>query len=69
MNIEQKVYMALAYKGLSKAELARRVGQTPQNFSKKLKRETLTNDELSKIAEVLGGNYVFGFEFPDGTKI
>ena len=69
MNIEQKINMALAYKGISQAELARRIGQSPANLNLKLKRETLKNDELSKIAEALGGNYVFAFEFPDGTKI
>ena len=69
MNIEQKINMALAYKGISQAELARRIGQTPQNLYKKIKRETLSNDELQQIAEALGGTYVFAFEFPDGTKI
>ena len=35
---------------ISVAELARRIGQTPQNFNKKLKRETVTLDELNTIA-------------------
>ena len=30
---------------ISVSELARRIGQTRQNFSKKLKRDTLTIDE------------------------
>ena len=38
---------------LSVSELARRIGQTPQNFNKKLKRETVTLDELKAIADVL----------------
>ena len=41
-------------KGISVAELARRIGQTPQNFNKKLKRETVSTEELMEIAEVLG---------------
>ena len=69
MTLTQKINMALAYKGISQAELARRIGQTPSNFNQKLKRETFTKEELEKIAEVLGGVYVFGFEFPNGTKI
>ncbi len=69
MNITQKINMALAYKGISQAELARRIGQTPSNFNQKMKRETFTQGELEKIAKTLGGVYVFGFEFPDGTKI
>ena len=35
---------------ISVAELARRIGRTPQNFNKKLKRETVTLDELKTIA-------------------
>lgn len=69
MTIEQKIKMALSYKGISQRELARQMGQTASNLNNKIKRETLTNEELEKIAEVLGGKYVFGFEFPDGTKI
>lgn len=40
-------------KGISVSELAQRIGQTPQNFSKKLKRETVSTEELIQIAEVL----------------
>ena len=34
---------------ISISELARRIGQSRQNFSKKLKRDTLTLDELKAI--------------------
>lgn len=69
MTIAQKINMALAYKGMSQAALARAIGMTPSNFNQKFKRETFTQEELEQIAEALGGAYVFGFEFPDGTKI
>lgn len=69
MKMEQKINMALAYKGISQATLARDIGMTPSNFNQKLKRETFTTEELEAIAAALGGKYVFGFEFPDGTKI
>ena len=69
MGIEQKIKMACSYKGISQRKLAEMIGQTPSNLNTKIKRETLTYEELAKIAEVLGGVYVFGFEFPDGTKI
>lgn len=41
-------------KNISVSELARRIGQTPQNFGKKLKRDTVTLEELKKIADVMG---------------
>lgn len=41
-------------KNISLAELARRIGQSPQNFNKKLKRVTVSTEEMLKIADVLG---------------
>ena len=69
MKLVQKIDMALAYKKINRATLARLIGTTPQNLHYKFKRETFTQEEVEKIASVLGGKYVFGFEFPDGTKI
>lgn len=39
---------------ISLAELCRRIGQTPQNFNKKLQRGTVSSEEMAKIAETLG---------------
>lgn len=69
MNISQKINMAIAYKGISQAALARSIGMTPQNFNNKFKRETFTQEELERIASALGGEFFFGFRFPDGTNI
>lgn len=69
MKMAQKINMAIAYKGISQAALARDIGMTPSNFNQKLKRETFTVEELERIAAALGGSYTFSFEFPDGTKI
>ena len=41
-------------KNISIAELCRRIGQSPQNFNKKLKRGTVSTREMLKIADVLG---------------
>lgn len=38
---------------ISISELARRIDQTPQNFNKKLKRDTVSLEELFVIADVL----------------
>ena len=54
MTMEQKISMALAYKGMSQASLARAMGTTPSNFNQKLKRGTFTVEELERIAECLG---------------
>ncbi len=54
---------------ISVAELARLIGQTPQNFNKKLKRETVTLVELKAIANVLDIKFVQEFILPDGNEI
>ena len=37
---------------ISLAELSRRIGQSPQNLNKKLKKDTLSVEELNQIADV-----------------
>lgn len=54
---------------ISVAELARRIGQTPQNFNKKLKRETVTLDELKAIADVMDVKFEQAFILPNGDEI
>ena len=69
MTISQKIKMALAYKGMSEAELARSVGSSPQAFNQRMRTGKFSSDEMSKIAEALGAEYYFGFQFSDGTRI
>ncbi len=56
-------------KGISVAELARRIGQTPQNFNKKLKRETVSTEGLMEIAEVLGVVFEQSYILENGEKL
>ncbi len=69
LTIEQKVKMALAYKGMTQAELARRFGSSPQVFHGRLKNGRFTVEELEAIAQAMGARYTFGFVFEDGTEI
>ena len=69
MTIEQKLKMVLAYSGISQAELARKIGTSPSNLNQKVKRNTLTNEELTQIAVALGGTWRAEFVFEDGTVI
>lgn len=55
--------------GISLSELARRIDQTPQNFNAKLKRNTVTQEELNQIAKVLGATYEQYFVLPNGEQI
>lgn len=56
-------------KCISLAELCRRIGQTPQNFNKKLKRSTISFEEMIIIAKTLDVGYEQAFVLPNGEKI
>ena len=69
MTIEQKINMALAYRGISQAELARKIGTTPSNLNQKIKRNTLTKEEMEQIAKALGGSWRAEFVFGEDIVI
>lgn len=50
-------------------DFCRRIGQTPQNFNKKLQRGTVSSEEMVKIAKALDVGYKQAFVLPDGEKI
>ncbi len=69
MTVPQKIKMALAYKGMSEAELAREIGTSPSAFNQRMKTGKFSAEDMEKIAEALEAEYFFGFQFKDGTKI
>ena len=54
---------------ISLVELCRQIGQTLQNFNKKLKRDTLSLKELIAIADVLNASFEQSFILEDGKEI
>lgn len=56
-------------KNISLAEVCRRIGQTPQNFNKKLMRNTVSSDEMIVIAKTLEVGYEQVFILPRGEKL
>lgn len=54
---------------ISISELARKIGQSPQNFNKKLLRETVSFSEMLEIADALGIRYEQAFILPSGIRI
>ena len=69
MTNAKKIKMALAFIGKSEAWIAKEFGTSPQNFNKKMSRDSFTIEELERIANILGASYKHFFEFEDGTKI
>ena len=69
MTIADKIRVALAYKRMSEAELARALGSTPSAFNQRMKTEKFSSTELDRIAKAMGSEFIFSFELPDGTKV
>lgn len=69
MNTSDMIRELCSKKNISVSELARRIGQTPQNFGKKMKRNTVTLEELKQIADAVGVTFEQSFTFPDGEQI
>ncbi len=69
MSNSQKIKMALAYKGMSEAELAKALGKTPQAFNQRMKTDKFSTEDLNQIARIMGATYISVFSFPDGTRI
>lgn len=49
MKSSDMIRKLCANENISVSELARRIGQSPQNFGKKIKRDTVTFDEMILI--------------------
>jgi len=71
MSMVQAIRIALVKRGnISEAELARRVGVSPQNFNNKMKRDNFTETDLREIADALGLRLEISFVDPEtGEKI
>ena len=69
MTTSEQIRVLCVRSGVSLSELARTINQTPQNFNVKLKRNTVTQDELNQIAEVLNVRYEHYFVLANGEHI
>ncbi len=69
MNTSSLIRELCKEKGISISELARRIGQSPQNFNKKLKRETVSTEELMLIADELGVKFEQSYILENGDKL
>jgi DNA-binding Xre family transcriptional regulator len=54
MTIQTKIRVLLAMRdNMSEAELSRRLGILPQNLCRKMRKGTFSDDDISKIADIL----------------
>ena len=69
MTTSEQIRVLCVRTGVSLSELARRINQTPQNFNAKLKRNTVTQEELNKIANVLDVTFEQYFVLANGEQV
>ena len=69
MTTSEQIRVLCVRTGVSLSELARRINQTPQNFNAKLKRNTITQDELNQIAKALNVTYEQYFVLGNGELV
>ena len=69
MTTSEQIRVLCVRTGVSLSELARRINQTPQNFNAKLKRNTITQDELNQIAKALDVTYEQYFVLGNGEHV
>lgn len=63
-TMAKKINLLLVEVGISKQELAQRLGTTPSNLSGKLKRDNFSEAELQAIAAACGVAFEGSFIFP-----
>lgn len=68
ITIQQKISGAMAASGKTQQEIASAFGISQQAFSQRLKTGKFTQQELEKIAGIMGCKYISCFQFPDGTQ-
>lgn len=69
MRIDEPLRILCVKNELSMAEIARRLGVTPQAFSQKVKRGSFTLNDLDDVAVVTGCKLECNFVLPGGERI
>ena len=69
MTISEQIKVLCVRSNISVAELARRLGKSPQTINAKLKRESFTIEELEIIADAVNAKFLRAFELSSGDQI
>ncbi len=69
MTISEQIKVLCVRNNISIAELARRLGKSPQCFNSKMKRESFTIRDLEDIAEATGTSFERKFILDNGEEI
>ena len=68
-TISEQIKILCIRCGISEAELARRLGKSPQSLNSKMKRGSFTVGDLDEIADRLGVSFVRHFILENGEEV
>ena len=69
MTAKQFINIGTGYAGISKTELASRLGWSPQRLDMRLRAGKFTIEEWETIAKAMGAELKMSFKFPDGREV
>lgn len=69
MSISDQIKVLCVRSNISQAELARRIGISPQSLSAQMKRESFTVADLDAIADAVGAKFERKFVLYNGDEI
>lgn len=69
MTISEQIKVLCVRSNISVAELARRLGTSPQAFNAKLKRASFTVKDLEIIANAVNAKFLRSFELSSGDSV
>lgn len=70
MALSERIRILLVKRGnISEAELARRLGVSPQNLNNKMKRDNFTEKDLKAIAAALNCSFNVSFTMNDTGEV
>lgn len=69
MTVAEQIKVLCVRSGVSEAELARRLGKSPQSFNSKMRRGSFSVGDLENIANAMGVGFERYFVLEDGERI
>lgn len=65
LSTSEKLKIIMKRENVTMSELAKRIGQSRQNITNKVARNSFSEEEFRQIAEILGYEYVTEFRRKD----
>ena len=69
MTFNQKISMAASFLGISQAELAKRMGMSPQSLNNRMKTGKFSQEDLDNFASALEAEITVVVKLKDGTVL